>query len=498
MALAMLCLTSAAHDTQWLVVQDSLRADQWLTVAWQNPAVVQLSRSQGENSVGAGLALRDENDNDTSRPMLDVQRGDYSFVWSLGARTHIKHGKSTLWGHARYDNGFTRGISWNETSDLDVVYPYVLADSVTSARLKLECYSFGGGYAASNGNLYWGATIDYTAGLHYRSVDPRPRNVTSDLNLSAGIGKRLGINYVAAVSLHFKKYKQTNNVAFYSELGHDKIFHLTGLANDYGRFAGTGESTYYNGYRWGATVNAFPVSRRGVAAAIDVSRLAFDNILTSLNKLPLAHVTHNALAGELAWLDGNWGVRALLTASRRVGTENVFGDASSAIYPQIGSNDMYHQNRFGAQVDASWSHLLSPSLLAHVNPLVAYNHVNEIYADPQCQWLINTLSWGAHADVTWALGRFVPALRLGALLNNPTSSKLMFNQVKTELQGLQTAQEANFDYLSHFNWRLEAMLSLQARVATHQAVRFNAGSAWAFYRHGLAVCQPQLTLAYLF
>jgi len=487
-----------AQATQRLEMQDTLQADQLLTVAWNNPAVMQLARSTSTSSVGGAWTVSDQNDNDSDRPMLDVQQGDYSRVWTLGARTHIKHGGSTLWGHANYENGFTRGMSWNETSDLDMVYPYVLADSVTSSRLKMERYSFGGGYADNNGNLYWGATIDYTAGLHYRSVDPRPRNVISDLNISAGIGKVVRGTHVAAVALHFKKYKQTNNVAFYSELGHDKIFHLTGLTNDYGRFAGTGEASYYNGYRWGATANLHPVMQQGLTLAVTASRLAFDNILTTLNELPLAHVTHNAITGELGWLSRNWGVRGVINASRRVGTENVFGDAASAVYPQIGSNDMYHENRFGLLVDGSWSRQLSPQLLTTVHPFVAYNHRNQIYADPQCQWQLNDVTWGTRLHAATSMGRFMPALSLGATMVNLVDSRFMVNQVKDELQGLLRAQEATFDYVSHFNWRFDALLSLQVAVKGRQAIHLDAGSQWAFYRHSLTVWQPQLSLAYLF
>jgi len=48
------------------------------------------------------------------------------------------------------------------------------------------------------------------------------------------------------------------------------------------------------------------------------------------------------------------------------------------------------------------------------------------------------------------------------------------------------------------NWRLHALLSLQARVGTGKALRLNAGGDWAFYRHGLTVWEPRVDLAFLF
>ena len=485
----------AQDAPRWMSIDDTLRVDHLLTLAWQNPAINQFSRSSGVSHAGGGIDIHSE---DGETVALDVQRGDYSRLWNLMADTHIKHHGSTLWGHARYENGFTKHITWNETSDMDIVYPYLLADSVISSRMKTERYSFGGGYADNNGRLYWGASIDYTAGLHYRSVDPRPRNITACLDFAAGVGVKVINSHVAALSLGFRKYKQTNNVAFYSELGHDKIFHLTGLTNDYGRFAGTGEATYYNGYRWRASVNLHPIFARGLTASVELSRFAFDNILTGLNKLPLARVTHNAVNGEIGWLQRNWGVRATVTASRRVGTENVFGDAAAMVYPLIGSNDMYHENRLDVGLDALWSRMWTRSFKTDVHPLVSYRHLNEIYADPQCRRLINQVEWGTRLYSRWHSGRFMPRLMMGVILDHPVTSQWLANGVKEELAGLMRAHRASFDFMSHFHWHGEAMLSIQVAVNNRQAIRLNCGAKLGHYYSGLKTIDMAGSLNYVF
>lgn len=487
-------MAAAQESPRWLSLDDTLRVDRLLSLAWTNPAVNQFSRSDGVSHAGGGITIHSE---DGVKP-LDVQRGDYSRLWHLGADTHIKHRGSTLWGHARYENGFTQHITWNETSDIDVVYPYFLADSLSSARMKTERYSFGGGYADGNDRLYWGASIDYSAGLHYRSVDPRPRNITACLNIAVGMGVKVLNSHVAAVSFNFRKYKQTNNVAFYSELGHDKIFHLTGLTNDYGRFGGTGESSYYNGHRWGATLNLHPLDAKGLSASVGVSRFAFDNILTTLNKLPLARVTHNAIDGELGWLQRDWGVRALVGGSRRVGTENVFGDAAAMVYPQIGSNDMYHENRFYAGLDALWSRLWTSAIKTDVHPFISYRHLNEIYADPQCRRLLNQVEWGTRLAVRCHSGRFMPGLDLGVTFNHPTRCQWLVNGVKEELEGLLLAQRANYDALSHFYWQGKALFSLQVATGKRQAIRLNCGATMVRYHNRLKTIEFVTTLNYVF
>jgi len=488
---------SVPQLAKWMTLDSNMHVNRLLQVAWENPAVKQLECSYNHSSVGASIAINDQN-NQANRPALDAQRGDYSLVWSLGAQTYMKHKNSTLWGHARYDNGSVHNIVWNETSDIDVVYPYFLADSVYSTRLKLERYSFGGGYATVSNGFYWGTSISYMAGLYYRSTDPRPRNVTSDLSISVGVGHHIFAHYLLATSIYFKKYKQTNNIAFYSELGHDKIFHLVGLSNDYGRFAGTGESSYYNGYQWGGVINLHPINSHGISATVNASRLSFNNILTSLNKLPLAHVTHAAIKSEIAWLANCWGIRATLGASRRVGTENVFGDAASAVYPEIGSNAMYHENRFNVGIDADWSRLWIQNFKTELHPFISYNHLNEIYADPQCRRLINIVEWGSRLNAQWQMHRWKPQLSLGLALDHPTDGQLMINGVKDELTSLQAIIEAKQNYLTHFHWRANALLSLRYAIGTHQALRLMGGSQIAFYQQGLKTFEHQLSLAFLF
>ena len=147
------CAAAMAQEApRWMSLDDTLRVEHLLSLAWQNPVIKQFSQASGESHAGGGFVISDEE----SGSPLDIQRGDYSRMWHLAADTHIKHNASTLWGFARYENGFTDGITWNETSDIDIIYPVVLADSVRGASVKTERYSFGGGYAHGNGHFLLG------------------------------------------------------------------------------------------------------------------------------------------------------------------------------------------------------------------------------------------------------------------------------------------------------------------------------------------------------
>lgn len=500
LALAALPLRAATVDSTLTLIDRTVIEEDLVSslvsLAWDNPATHQLQRNYSYNQAGASTTIRQDRQ-DGENTAIDLQRGHRDFKWSLHAEAYIKYRTSTLWGNARYDNGHTAGMSWNETSDIDIVKPFLLADSIVSTRLKSERYSFAGGYADVHGPWLWGATLSYTAGLHYRSTDPRPRNVTGNLYLSVGGGRHISEGYVATLAISFNKYKQTNSVTFYSEMGNDKLFHLTGLTNDYGRFAGTAYSTYYKGYRWGAMLGVAPTTTRGLHATASAHRMSMDNVLTTLNKLPMGHLTVNTIEGEIAWRDQCWGVRGNAMAARRVGTMNIFGDAASSVYPQIGSHDIYHQNLFSAGVTGAWTQhwrVANLSLLGAVN----YDHVNEVYASPTCHAQLNTLSMGLTARGTFHTGRSLLVAQGGWTLHHPTSDIFSVTGVTSELTGLKTALAHTHTLLSQNYNDWQARLAWYCPLGTKLALRVDAAYRLTAYAEQARCHRGEATITVLF
>lgn len=454
------------------IAMASTEGEQLLQLVWDNPAIKQLEHSYSLSQAGAYFSLRKE-----SQP-LDVQQGDHATTWGFQAQSYMKHRNSTLWGAARYANGRTRHITWNETSDLDIVYPYLLADSLGGRTMKNECYSFSGGYADRRGRLLWGAAISYEAGLYYRNIDPRPRNVTADLQVRAGIGWQLLQGYATALSATYQKYKQTNEVDFYSELGQEKLYHLTGMTNDYRRFAGDGYDTYYNGHRFNASLNWHPLNGRGLSVSLQGSHMGLTNVLTSLNKLPLARISHNELNAEAAWLSQGWTVRAWLDASRRIGSENVFGDAASGVYPEIGSLDNYHENCISTGLEGLWERHYGKAYVA-LKPQAAFNHRNQVYEDPLCRITTSNISLGFRASGGITAGRSHTALSLGMQWVDPTRHDLLLSGVQAEMQSLAAAISATHA------WQAAKRTLWSAGLTTHIALSAGyALKASVHWQHG--------------
>lgn len=121
--------------------------------------------------------------------------------------------------------------------------PMLWADTV-GGNLKSEQYYFAGGYARQTGRFTFGVDASYCANIEYRNADPRPKNLTGDLNESCCVVTKLGASYVAGVSLRARKYKQTNELVFYNELGVPNILHLTGWVLIIIVFVVTGEKRF--------------------------------------------------------------------------------------------------------------------------------------------------------------------------------------------------------------------------------------------------------------
>ena len=103
-------------------IQRDAQETEWLTnAAYHNPVINQFRKPYSLNTVGISFNARSENH------ALNQQQGDSERLGAFDAQSYMKHGNSTLWGHAYYHNGSVRNVVWNETSDYDMVYPYLLA-----------------------------------------------------------------------------------------------------------------------------------------------------------------------------------------------------------------------------------------------------------------------------------------------------------------------------------------------------------------------------------
>lgn len=293
------------------------------------------------------------------------------------ASAYIKSKNATITGSARYDNGKRFGVRYCETSDPAIVYPYFTADAV-GGDMTGETYMFGGSYSSSiHDRWHYGVSLSYRAVQEYRSIDPRPKNTIGRLEASVGVGYAT-TRYVFGLSFEAFKYRQSNSIMFVSELGELPVYHLLGLGRHYARFAGTGKDSRYDGWNRSLSLAMYPLTR-GVFASLDIGLFSFDKILCDMNNLPLNSLTRKVAELSVGWKSDDWIVEGNAEWQRRRGLENVFGEPTGNVYPELFSLATFKSEKFSCGVEGLWRHTVKNEGRVDTKLSVAYFDYREYY-----------------------------------------------------------------------------------------------------------------------
>lgn len=249
---------------------------------------------------------------------------------------------TTVWGGASYRNGTVRNVRFNSTGDYLLLVPYVMADSLGGSFTN-ERYTFNGGIANQIGKFIWGASVDFRAEHEYRTYDPRPRGIVTDMTVRIGVAYQMA-DYNYGLGFGGVFYKQTNDVKFFREQGVIPEYHMTGLGSDYVRFSGTNTSAYYKATGLVADLTVSPVGSNGLYVTADYRYTPYKKILPSLNSLPLSTLYVQKLHSVIGWKQKavvGWGVYAGADMEFRYGDEHIAGNPSGSEYRTITTMTMF-------------------------------------------------------------------------------------------------------------------------------------------------------------
>lgn len=333
-----------------------------------------------------------------SRPVF-IQKGDKEIVGivKIDSRIRLNENKA-LQGGVTYQNGIKYNIRWNSTSDLDLLYPYILADE-TGGNLNSEMYTFFGKYTGQTNQAHYGIGCRYRALHEFRTVDPRPRNITSDFSISGTIGA-VFTQYVTDINLSYRKYNQRQDMVFQNPLGANATErHFTGLGSHIGRFAGTGTyaDTQYDGH--GAEVSFMLLPKREKCLRIGVVYNIFNvtRMLISQNSAPITDLLLQEASGFVSYAkhlkSTTLGVSVNTGYKLRQGTENVIDNGKSGYFKSLVSLTMYTNKKLFADIKGLieihkqygvWS----------LAPYLNFNSEYAIYKYPERVMLISGIGTG--------------------------------------------------------------------------------------------------------
>ncbi len=236
---------------------------------------------------------------------------------------------SRVFGEASYEWGRSKGHRWVENADYELLYPYLTCDTI-GGGFQTERYWFRGGYRWKKSHVIWHLALQYRALQSYRSIDPRPKNKVADLQVEGSVGytdSRYAYSFVGSVG----RYKQNNDISFYSEAGNSTVYHLVQPDEDYVRFAGSFTSSYYHGLTAGGAWLMQP-TERGVLAGADYHYMGVTKELSSATSTPIARLRTHALGLQAGYATPKG--RIVLTADYglRLGTQYIYGDVAGNYY----------------------------------------------------------------------------------------------------------------------------------------------------------------------
>ena len=371
----------------------------------------------------------------------------------------------TLWGNATYENLKVKDIKFNETSDYDLLFPYLTADSV-GGNVFQENYSFGGGLAKTKGKWVYGGGISYRANQSYRRVDPRQSNVSSDLMLEAGASYQILPNYIIDASAKFNYYKQDNKVVFNKLLGRPALYYLNGLGT-YNQmmagFTGSTASIFYELYAAEGKLAFLPKKATGLYFETYLKQYLGHRIL------PRSAMTANEwsdihLGGKGGYINLDnyihYGVLAALNLQTKKGKEGLFAnDGVSSGYTKISEKSTYRYYDFEYQLE-----LLVGQKDWTIKPYAEFQQIKEQYVSPFREQKIDALKLGAKAQYLMELNEGLLGISLNLQKKKIIQKHSTFNAIRED-SGLSDLLKLNYQYLTAEPFAISAEIRYDVKLS---------------------------------
>lgn len=397
---------------------------------------------------------------DSDQDLFISQEGSGRQGFRVDARSYLKNSQaSTLWGNAFYVNEKIKSVSYNESSDYDLIYPYVMADTI-GGDLSSETYFFSGGLSKQLGSFEYGLEASFRGTQAYRDRDPRPKNIISDINASLSIATNAWRNYRTSADLNLRKYDQENTLDFVSELGAPLIFHDAGLGVYNNILAGSRNLAYYRGYTFGGQLNLIPINRNGFVAQIGYHQFSFNKDLSSVADA-VGQVNDqqiNALLGYLQTTeDYNLSLKLIGIHKNRDGTEAKFDNRNSNNFLQKVSEDIRYRNiQNQLRLEGMYGRS-SDAFDFYIHGKVGYFEDDQDYISPDRSLNYSNLLLGLNFTGIKPINKSLLTAQIGAQKLQNLDAGYFWNDANPE-SGIYEMLTSNYQYLTSSSFQISGKL----------------------------------------
>lgn len=378
------------------------------------------------------------------------QEGSGRQQLNVHSETYLKgKGNMTIWGQAYYLNEQLFKVKFNETANYDVVYPYVMADSI-GGDMQSETYAFRGGLAKGFGKYQFGFEAGFRGEQAFRNRDPRPKNISTFLDLRLAASRKLGNRYLLALDLSGTKYNQENQVEFVSEISAPMIYHDAGLGAFNEVLAGSRSFANHNGYMYGAGLQLAPSGRQGWYAGGSVQQTNIGKALSGIffDISNVKELKLNARAGYMMDKDNRHFMAGVKVEDMgRDGSEAKFTTSSQGGSIQKIAEDVRYKRQYtsyGLDVVygrsggfADW----------YAGADVVYHDELQQYVQPDRRLSFTRLTADLHLTGRKQLGTAFLSLKAGAYRQETLDKQGVWNDINPA-KAIFTMMNSNFAYLT--------------------------------------------------
>jgi hypothetical protein len=382
------------------------------------------------------------------------QEGSGQQSFTVSSETYLKNTKTlTLWGNAYYNNQQLYKVNFNETADYHLVYPYVMADSI-GGDLKAETYAFSGGLAKAVGLYQLGFNVGYRGLQSYRDRDPRPKNISSEINIDLAISRKIRTKYAIALDVSGTKYNQKNKLNFVSELGKPMVYHDAGLGVYNKLLSGSLLSAWYTGTGYGASLKISPLTYQGAFIGANYHRTDLKKRTSKSEGIDIfeaGKIQESTFGGNAGYLyekdRHHFIVQGTATMVKRKGIEAIFDIRDAEVSIKKISEAPRYLHQYDTYNFKSVYGVTGGYIDWYLGVEATYQDHLQRYAEPDREMSYQTLVAGGNITLRKQLGKQLLTLTGKLLRQENLNNSYYWNDVSHET-AIYSMLNSNFAYLT--------------------------------------------------
>jgi len=428
------------------------------------------------------------------------QKGSGNNGYQIEADSYLKsNSSSTLWGKAYYRNEKQTRVNYNESNDYDLIYPYVMADTIGGDLLS-ETYFFSGGFTKQLESFQYGLYASYRGLQSYRDRDPRPKNISSDIDAVLSISKPIYKQYDIALDLKFRKYNQNNDLQFVSELGAPLVFHDAGLGVYNSLLAGNRTKAYYNGHAFGGQLNIAPNDRNGFITQIGYKQFEFYKLLSNII-FPIVEVTDNTFNVLIGYtkedITQNFAIKLGAFHSKRSGLEAKFNNRDASVSIEKISEDIrYISEQKTLNLQAIYGRKAA-KLDWYIQGNAKLSQQNQQYISPDRKFEYSNLLLGLNLRGIKTFQTTMLTAQLGIKKLQNLTGDYYWNDLNNQT-GIYEMLTANYASLTASNFQLNGNIRLDYQFSNNLIFFVQSASSYTSYRNNYSGRQLIIATGFIF